>query len=253
MLRIFYFILFFIVLNVNFGAAAEPMSNARQKVTLKADTSVVKIRYFDKTRLNNYSKQPEFQYSDTVVSTSLLTRIWRSFWTWFWHLFDFLQNSHRPSTFFQIVLVILKCLFVVLGVSALVFFILKLLGIDMLNIFKSNPVPANLPYSEFLENIHEIDFDSEIEKAVVQNNYRLAVRMLYLKCLKQLSDATLIKWQPDKTNSTYINELGNIEQRMAFAQLTRQFEYIWYGEFAIDSNIYKNISFMFQRFKNEMA
>ncbi len=108
----------------------------------------------------------------------------------------------------------------------------------MLNIFRRKSLSANLPYSESLENIHEIDFDAEIEKAVSQHNYRLAVRMLYLKCLKQLSDATLIKWQPEKTNSAYINELNDVVKRTAFKLLTRQFEYVWYGEFAIDGSTF---------------
>jgi hypothetical protein len=112
---------------------------------------------------------------------------------------------------------------------------------------------ANLPYSESLENIHDINFDGEIEKAVTQHNYRLAVRLLYLRCLKQLSDAELIKWQIDKTNSAYINELSNQEQRKVFKTLTLQFEYVWYGEFAIDAPVFKNINTLFQDFNKDIA
>lgn len=239
---------------MSFCFASKPAKPAYHKAILKTDSSTINVRYFDKTALSNYSKQPEFHYNDTETQPSLWTRFWRWFWNWISHLFDFLKfDIHHSKSFFGVVLMIFEYLFILAGIAAVVFFILKLIGIDMLNLFKNKSLSANLPYSELLENIHEIDFDAEIEKAASQHNYRLAVRMLYLKCLKQLSDATLIQWQPEKTNSAYINELNNIEQRMAFKLLTRQFEYIWYGEFAIDGNIYKNVNFMFQKFKNDLA
>ncbi len=141
----------------------------------------------------------------------------------------------------------------VLGLATIAFFIFKMAGIDMLNIFRRKPRIVNLPYSESIENIHEIDFDTDIEKAVAQHNYRLAVRLLYLKCLKQLNDASLIKWQPEKTNGAYVNELNSPAQRSTFKLLTRQFEYVWYGDFAIDGDIFKHINVLFQKFKNDMA
>jgi ABC-type dipeptide/oligopeptide/nickel transport system permease component len=253
MLRFLYLIFIFVALDLSFSFASKPALPPDKKVILKTDSSTIKVRYFDKTAINNYRKQPEFQYNDNENQPSWWTRFWHWFWNWFKNLFDFSNFGTRYSSFFAIVFLILEYLIVLLAIAAIVFFILKLAGIDMLNIFKRKPLSANLPYSESLENIHEIDFDAEVEKAVSQHNYRLAVRMLYLKCLKQLSDATLIKWQPEKTNSAYINELNDAGQRTAFKLLTRQFEYVWYGEFAIDGNVYNTINFMFQNFKNDIA
>jgi hypothetical protein len=78
------------------------------------------------------------------------------------------------------------------------------------------------------------------------------VRLLYLRCLKQLSDAKLISWQIDKTNATYLFELDDTGQRQKFGLLTRQFEYIWYGDFPIDPKIFGNIYKSFMDFKNQM-
>jgi hypothetical protein len=137
--------------------------------------------------------------------------------------------------------------------AALVFLALKLAGIDLLHVFRRKSTGASFPYQESLENIHEINFDDELEKAIAQQNYRLGVRLLYLKCLKQLSDADLIKWQIDKTNNAYINELTNPNQRQVFKTLTLQFEYIWYGEFAIDAPVFKNINTLFMDFKKGIS
>jgi hypothetical protein len=247
-----YLYLFFILVltNVSISLASAPTDTVKSLV-LKADSSAVKIRNFKKDVLNNYRKQPEFDYTNEAADGPSL---WTRFWRWFWHLFDFLNfKKHPDAHIIDIILTFLKYLFIILGISAIIFFILKMAGINMFGLFRNKSKKADLPYSESLENIHEIDFDSEIEKAINQHNYRLAVRLLYLKSLKQLSDASLIDWQPDKTNSAYIDELNNPGQQGTFRTLTRQFEYVWYGEFPIDGNVFERINFMFQKFRSEIA
>jgi hypothetical protein len=251
-----FLILIFLSLAVNlcYGFPGKPV---RSKAILQTDTSTVNMRHFDAAALKVYSKQPEFQYRETTDNPSWWTRFWRwfwqllgHFWQWLMHLFDL--GPEKNARISSVWLYIFKYLFITLGIGALVFLILKLAGVDMLNIFSRKSTSA-IPYSEFFEDIHVIDFDAEIENAVSKHNYRFAVRLLYLKCLKQLSDAGLITWQIDKTNSTYINELVNDEQRTAFKMLTRQFEYVWYGEFLIDGPIYKNIDLSFRDFNKRVA
>ncbi len=133
------------------------------------------------------------------------------------------------------------------------FVVFKSLGIDPIKLWRGEAKKINFPYSESLENIHEINFDDEIEKTVSQRDYRLAVRLLYLKCLKQLSDTHLIQWQIDKTNSAYIYELTDPLQKQTFGLLTHQFEYIWYGDFPIDQQAFVTINQLFQNFKTQLA
>ena len=51
------------------------------------------------------------------------------------------------------------------------------------------------------DTIYGIDFDAEISRARVAGDYRQAVRYLYLKTLRRLSDTGRIDWQPSKTPS----------------------------------------------------
>ena len=213
---------------------------AAVKAVLKMDTAGTTLRQFDTAALNAYKKLPEFAYHENYTAPSL----WQRFWKWFWNLFKIKDKSTANG-----LAVFLKYFFIVAGVSALVFLVLKLSGINVLNTFRRNPKAAKLAYAEAEENIHEIDFDTEIEKATAVNNYRLAVRMLYLKSLKQLSDKGLIDWQLNKTNTAYVNEITDAGQRDTFAQLTYQFEYVWYGDFAINSDTFKSISRLFNNFK----
>ncbi len=220
--------------------AGSAVKQSKVKQVLYYDTEKVAVRTFDKAALKNYSNQKEFQYGDTYVGESLWTRFWR----WFWGLFD-PQDTRTAAGIFG---VILKYLFIGLGVAAILFIIFRLIGVDASNIIRRKP-QSPLTYSESLENIYAIDFDAEIEKATSKQNYRLAVRLLYLRLLKQLSDVGLINWDITKTNSIYIDELSNAEQRISFKLLTRQFEYIWYGERSIDAEVFKKVNSLFSDFK----
>lgn len=91
-----------------------------------------------------------------------------------------------------------------------------------------------LPYDNLAENIHLFDFDAAIEEAVGQRNFRLAVRLLYLQTLKHLTDLGQIRYKSDKTNRQYVDELADSPLQAGFEALTRQFEFVWYGDFPIN-------------------
>jgi hypothetical protein len=220
---------------------------AAHKTVLTIDSSVVAQRHLDTAAINAFKKLPDFTYAENYTGPSL----WSRFWTWFWGLFE-IKDEKQAGTFMTWFLFFLKYLFIGAGIAAIIFLILKLSGIDMLNAFRRKPQTV-LTYSESDENIHEIDFDADIEKAIAVHNYRYAVRLLYLRSLKQLSDNGLINWQPNKTNTNYINELANYEQREMFKHLTHQFEYIWYGDFMINGDMFKKINPLFNNFKGSAA
>ena len=78
-----------------------------------------------------------------------------------------------------------------------------------------------------------------LAEAEAAGNYRLALRLGYLQLLKLLSDQNLIRWQPDKTNHAYLAELPGEHLRAPFRELTRQFEYVWYGELPLPAGLYQ--------------
>lgn len=211
---------------------------------LHTDSVRVQVRRFNADSLKLYSKSNDFKYDDGIAPEASL---WSRFWHWFWNLlsriFDGATFGHWP--FYKFI----EYALLVAAVGFLVYVVFKILGIDVVSLFKGKSKAIEIPYAESLENIHEINFDDEIEKAIGNRNYRLAVRLLYLRSLKQLSDAQLIHWQIEKTNSAYINELTDGKHRQDFSLLTRQFEYVWYGDFFIDGQAFQNINTLFQDFK----
>ena len=130
-----------------------------------------------------------------------------------------------------------------LAVGLLVFAVLKFLQIDVTRMFgRSSKAPA-LGYELGGENIHELNFPDALAQAEATGNLRLATRLGYLHLLKQLTDQGLIDWQPDKTNQAYLRELAAARPtlRPSFTEATRQFEYVWYGEFALGAPAYRQL------------
>lgn len=98
----------------------------------------------------------------------------------------------------------------------------------------------------------ESDFDALIRAALQSGNYRQAVRYQYLRTLHRLADKQIIELAPDKTNFQYVHEIANQAHQQDFASLTLNYEYVWYGEFAIEKDIYQKIETGFAGFNQKL-
>ena len=98
----------------------------------------------------------------------------------------------------------------------------------------------------------ESDFDALIRQAIQNGNYRQAVRYQYLRTLHLLAEKNMVQLAPDKTNFQYVSEIANRSYQQDFASLTLNYEYVWYGEFEIDKNIYDKIESNFSRFNQKI-
>ncbi|MNH45572.1 hypothetical protein D3C79_1080560 [compost metagenome] len=58
----------------------------------------------------------------------------------------------------------------------------------------------------------------------------------------------MINWQPEKTNQTYIDEIEDLERKQEFKILTLRFEYVRYGDFSIDKEVFNVLKGSFERF-----
>lgn len=254
---------FMLIMNAVAGGKAKVVLQAKKAklpvvhYQIKTDTAKVNIRAFNPDTLNKYRHLKDFDY---VIKKAGLNA-WDRFWIWVWHawtdfwewvgrlierLFGTFVSKTSAGSLITYILITAFAIFIV-------WVILKLFGINLFGIFKKKPAGVDVPYSESLENIHEINFDEDIDNAMAAKNYRLAIRLLYLRSLKQLSDAGLINWKIEKTNTAYINELTDADQRSKFASVTRQFEYVWYGDFPVDGELFQDINAIFQEFKLSLS
>ena len=98
----------------------------------------------------------------------------------------------------------------------------------------------------------ESDFDALISQALQSRNYRQAVRYQYLRTLHMLAEKNMLQLAPDKTNFQYVGEITDRNVQQDFALLTLNYEYVWYGEFEIDKNIYDKIDSNFTGFNRKL-
>ncbi|MEO5892200.1 MAG: hypothetical protein ABIQ31_18275 [Ferruginibacter sp.] len=96
------------------------------------------------------------------------------------------------------------------------------------------------------------DYGKLINQALANRNYRLAVRYHYLQSLQKLSTKGVIQFAADKTNYQYVRELSGKAYKNSFASLTLNYEYVWYGEFEVNENIYQAIQDKFKQFNSEV-
>ncbi|AGC77921.1 hypothetical protein LX97_03404 [Nonlabens dokdonensis] len=102
-------------------------------------------------------------------------------------------------------------------------------------------------------HIEEIDFTEMIQDSEREGNYRNAIRYQYLSLLKNLSAKQMISWDFQKTNTDYYKELKNPLDKEQFKKLSYLYDYVWYGEFAIDQDSYKEAVDEFKTLKNRAA
>lgn len=107
---------------------------------------------------------------------------------------------------------------------------------------------GNLP-----EDIFSIHYDHEIARAVKASDYRLAVRLQYLQTLTMLAGRNLIHFRADRTDSDYLADLFKGPYYRDFFNLSRNFAYVWYGQFAISADTYDLLQRDFVAFKNRVA
>lgn len=210
--------------------------------TLKSDTSIIELKTINANKIENFRSDSEFIY-DRIPPPPETP--WENFKRWFWKQIANLFDSNEFSSFwdyFKWILVVVLVLLAVLWI-----FKSEIRGVFI------NKNASNVPH--FIaadENIHEMNFDVLIEKAINEKNYKEAVRLSYLKVLKQLTDTDLIRWEIDKTNLDYANELANSEYELSFNKVTKVFEYLWYGDFELNSTQFNAEIKKFIELSNEL-
>ncbi|MFI5185919.1 MAG: hypothetical protein ACHQF0_04300 [Chitinophagales bacterium] len=102
------------------------------------------------------------------------------------------------------------------------------------------------------ENIFDINYQFEIEKAIDSANYRLATRLLFLRLLKELSQKNIIQYKQERTNFDYLSQLSSGGYYSDFFRLTRNYEYAWYGKFDVSKDAFSIIKKDFENFNQKL-
>lgn len=220
---------------------AQTDSTAVTTNKLQSETSVpVDFRVPEKGKIKEFREDSRFVYNEPIRGFSLWDRIKYSATQKINEILTKISLTGVPGVIVIILIALLLCLIT-----------LKILGVDYRKVLGKKEIDTP-EIDIYTENVHEMDFDTLITNALKNKDYRLVVRFLYLKNLKLLSDKELIDWKANKTNYSYQYELSDFSLRTKFLEVTLIFDYIWYGEFPLDEEKYRDISLRMNDF-NKMV
>lgn len=147
-----------------------------------------------------------------------------------------------------------RVLFWIILIGVFLALLIWFLATSDINLFRKKPKPIEEQVKgQPTENIFEMNFEREIQKAVGTKNYRLAVRLMYLRTLRDLSNRNLINYTHEKTNSDYLFQLAGTSYYNNFFKLTRSFDYTWYGRFELSEDGFGLIQNDFSSFKQQLS
>ena len=216
--------------------------NAEHEYEAPADTSIISIKKFEAKAIDRLIIDPELNYKQPpTIAESLWDRI--LYW-----IGRFFQALFRGATLDNIGRILTYTLGIVL-IIALIFMLLK---VNAFRVFYSGADQGSQSYQVFHENIHEMDFELLIKKAVEDKDYRQGTRLLLLYSLKMLSDKHLIQWEAGKTNHDYVNELSANELKTGLNEISFYFDYAWYGNFPIDSEVFNKVQITFSDWRKKL-
>ena len=209
--------------------AQEAPDSLRASLEVRRDTGRVDVRVLPPDALEAFRDDPDFAYDRQPPPSQSW---WARFWAWLAEKLFAPLNDRGVGQFVQWV-------FWILAGLGLIYAVLKLLRMEPRGLFYGRSDRRRPAFAE-VEDLHAVDFDRLIREATAEGDFRRAVRLLYLRTLKALADRELITWKPEKTNHEYLRELGGGRADLAapFRRLTYLFEYIWYGDFPIDSEAF---------------
>ena len=224
---------FFCCFSQEKNAVVETISNNKNASKIVIDTSKIEKITF-KANFKSKYKSDDFNYEVKKDKPNA----WGRFLEWLSGLLSKIFNFSNKQASINAVYVILKVLAILLILVVIYIIVKSLMNNEGNWIFGKNSDKKMIDFSSIEKNIQLVDFEKLISTTIASGQKRLAIRYYYLFLLKKMSDKQLIVWDLEKTNSDYLFEIKNQNQKDNFAYLSYLYNYIWYGEFEIDQNTF---------------
>ena len=212
---------------------------AKDSLTVTVDSSKVVQKQFSENFTEKYSGN-DFDYDK--IEGEAENYLGRAI-TWFFKKLGEIFGFELSPEVFEIV----KFFIYGLLISFAIYIVLKLLvGNNASSIFSRKSKEA-APLNIQEQHIENVDLDRYINNALKEENYRLAIRYMYLKSLKLLSLNNIIDWHFEKTNSDYYREIQSQDLKNDFKKASYLYDNIWYGEYDLNKSGFENAQKDFER------
>lgn len=245
-------LLYFLLLTASFSVSAKIQDSTTvsesQEVIYDLDATK-EIKKFSSDKIQELLDDNDFNYTEYDEPDN----IWTRFKKWLGQIWDrftqWLFGAGEVTGFWAILLRLLPYLIIVGVLFLLGWLFMRVNPRDML--FEKREAPQII-LTDDEDIIQNQDIQQLIELALKENNYRLAIRYYYLSVLKKLSDTELINWESQKTNTDYLKELTDDSLKSKFQNITRLYDFIWYGSFEVDEKSFHQAQQKFKSITNSI-
>ncbi|QRM90927.1 DUF4129 domain-containing protein [Lacinutrix sp. WUR7] len=212
-------------------------------LNVQYDDSKLTEQQIHKEDLNKYKNDKNFNYTETVPTENFLNKIIRWFKNIITKIFEWIFGVGNATGILKFIFEVVPYLLLAFLIFLLLKFFLK---INSKNIITGKQNQATVAFTEEEQIIKNEDILALIHEAVQQQNYRLAIRYYYLLSLKKLTEGNIISWEQQKTNEDYLSEIKTKSLQSGFADITKIYDYVWYGEFEVDALRFEKLKSPFE-------
>lgn len=190
-----------------------------------ADTLV-----YDSEKIAEYQADKRFDYNSQLDMPGI--NLWEIIFRWLSRFFSRFFETEVADTVTYWFLII----FFVVVVALVVYFIYR----KRPELFmKEKKKPLHYEVEE--ESIYGVDFEKELKNALAHNDFRTAIRILYLQTIRFLADQQYIDWQIYKAPTEYIYELKPVNLKVPFRKFTNHFLQVRYGNFKATGELFETM------------
>ncbi len=217
---------------------------------IRIDSTEVAQKKFDQKVLESFKTQDDFNYTFKPVEKNVFEKMWAWLGRVVKRMLSFIFDDIGPAV--GVLAAIVKAIpWIVLGL--LLFFILKFfLKVNTRNATDVLETVPSIQLTNDEELINNLQLNELIAQAIQEKDYRLAVRFYYLLILQKLTDKELIVWQQEKTNEDFIREVAKLKIASDFTEITRLYDFVWYGNFEINEPEFLKATTLFNTLKNKI-
>jgi len=218
--------------------------------SIKFDDTIVKKQIITDKDLETYKADKDFNYIEIEAEESFITKAKRWFKNFLIKFWEAIFGVGTATGFLYFIFNILP--YILLGV--LVFLLIRFfLKVNSNNLITKAKQEGTISFTEEEQIIKNEDIPALINDAINQKNYRLAIRYYYLLSLKYLTESDSISWQPQKTNEDYIKEIDENHLKLDFKNITKIYDYVWYGEFNVDAIKFETLKLPFENINKSIT
>lgn len=216
-----YFFLFLLCLFATSGSYAQAIADSSEAPAVEVHRNITAAEW------NEISNDPEFHYRDSLeykhdkkVEKKPLPNPFLRFFEWL------ASGTGQFVAWGLLILIVLYAVY-------------RIIAGERSGIFgRKNKTMGTAENELVVEDINETNWEKQLQKAATEGDLRLALRDGYMLLLQMLQHNELIHYRNDKTNYEYYSELTDTPYKNPFRQISRQYEYTWYGNFPISQEAY---------------